>query len=209
MAITYTPENTVTVRRDATCLHGEILGAGVPVVAVPHPKSKGKRGYICLDDWAKRYTVAEVNAIRFNPENLSDDEIEYSVAVKCSKNCIEEVLPLLLFTNKGRIAQWLPTADGFASPTYGDVHFHGRLLALGEKLPRATVTVTLKRHGVKLDTVTATWVTRDGMGRFASIKSEHQGELDGFELLDAIDEAAKPWRYQWVHRNRKTADDIR
>lgn len=209
MAITYTPETTYTIRKDSTCLHGETLGAGVQVVAVPHPRSAGKRGYICLSDWAARYTAEYVNGIRWNPEHLSADGIEYSVRVSCSENGIEEVLPLLLFTNKGRIPQWLPTAGGFASPTYGDMRWHERLLNLANKLPRATVSVTLKRKGVTLDVVTASWTARNGAGQFTAIKSEKQGKLDGFNLLDAIDSAAKPHRVQWVHRVRKSAADIR
>lgn len=198
-----------TARRDARCVAGEVLGKGVDAYRVPHPLNAGKFTYMCLDDAAKRYDAAEVNARRWHEGYTSKDGIEYCVTATCSQADIWRALPILLYTHNGAMAQWLPTRNGFASPTYGDAHWHDKLTTLGKVVCQAEVSVTLKRDGRVLDVVTAKWTARDEAGRFTAIKSAKQGEYDGFTLLDAIDAAAQPHRIDTRKRVRKCAADVK
>lgn len=188
---------TKTYRKDSRCVAGHHLGKGVTCYHVPAelmPQTTGKGGYICPECFAARHDVADTAARHVG--HISSDRIEYHVNVECSQDDARRLLPLILYTNKGRQEQWFATETGFASPTYGTVEFFNRLIKLADELDKATVTVTLTRYGRKLDTVRVEWANRDERGRFISKKRK------AGNLLDLIDCAAEPWRYTKRNLNR-------
>lgn len=184
--MTTTYKLATTIRRDSRELGGVVIGRGVDCYAVPHPASKGKQAFMLLADRDRRYTVSEVAAEVIGSETL--DNLDYSVEVRCSEGAMLDLLPHLLYTHRGRVPQWLPTATGFASPTYRNAEFHDRLTTLAERLDAAVVIVTISRNGHVLETVRVKWASRDERGRYVS-KSRRDDDL-----FNQIDAAAEPHR---------------
>ena len=192
---TYKP--TTTYRKDSRCVAGHHLGKGATCYHVPPefmPQTTGKGGYVCPECFAARHNVADTAAVRWG--HLSSDRIEYHVVVECAQDDVRRLLPLLLYTNKERQAQWYATETGFASPTYGTVEFYHRLFKLASELERATLTVELSRYGRKLGEVTVEWANRNKRGQYIR-KKRRAGDL-----LDLIDRAAEPHRYTKRNLNR-------